>query len=164
MKYATIDDARRPTGFYESEVHGDAIPEGAVEITEEQWRQLVDAPSTVTVAGGKVTTIEHIEPTEEEATSAAVAEVEAAAMAARLQAMGTSDPLQIIEEMMAADEARKAPKPTKEQQEAIAADDARRSAVLAARTKRVKAVDTVKKADPADRKTVAAEAAADLKP
>ncbi|MDH7796422.1 MULTISPECIES: hypothetical protein [unclassified Beijerinckia] len=35
----TIDAEGRPTGFYVPEIHGNAIPSGAIEITEAQWRE-----------------------------------------------------------------------------------------------------------------------------
>jgi hypothetical protein len=35
--FATIDEAGRATGFYTLEIHGDAIPEGAIEISDETY-------------------------------------------------------------------------------------------------------------------------------
>lgn len=45
MKYfAMLDDTGFPTAFYCDEIHGDSIPVGVIEITEEQWREFVDNP------------------------------------------------------------------------------------------------------------------------
>ncbi len=35
--FATIDEAGRATGFYTPEIHGDAIPAGAIEISDETY-------------------------------------------------------------------------------------------------------------------------------
>ncbi len=37
MKYAVINEDGTPSGFYAPEIHGEAIPADAVEISEEQW-------------------------------------------------------------------------------------------------------------------------------
>ncbi len=45
MKYfAMFDDAGFPTAFYCEEIHGENIPVGVIEITDEQWMQFVDNP------------------------------------------------------------------------------------------------------------------------
>lgn len=45
MKYfAMFDDTGFPTAFYCEEIHGENIPVGVIEITDEQWMQFVDNP------------------------------------------------------------------------------------------------------------------------
>ncbi|MFK5639508.1 hypothetical protein ACI50E_16850 [Brucella sp. ZJ1_1] len=45
MKYfAMFDEAGLPTAFYCEEIHGDSIPVGVIEITEDQWLEFVDNP------------------------------------------------------------------------------------------------------------------------
>lgn len=39
MRYATVAEDGRYTGFYSKEVHGDNIPTPNVELTDEQWEQ-----------------------------------------------------------------------------------------------------------------------------
>jgi len=41
-KYAIFDDLGFPKVFYDSDIHGDKIPEGAIEITEEQWLEFIN--------------------------------------------------------------------------------------------------------------------------
>lgn len=43
MKFAVINGEGFPTGFYDRDFHGEEnIPEGAVEITDEQWQEFLD--------------------------------------------------------------------------------------------------------------------------
>ncbi len=43
MKYfAMFDDAGFPTAFYCEEIHGENIPVGVIEITDDQWLEFVD--------------------------------------------------------------------------------------------------------------------------
>ncbi len=42
MKYAIINEDGFPTAFYSAELHGDDIPDEAIEISDEQWSELVD--------------------------------------------------------------------------------------------------------------------------
>lgn len=45
MKYfAMFNVAGFPTAFYCEEIHGENIPVGVIEITDEQWMQFVDNP------------------------------------------------------------------------------------------------------------------------
>lgn len=41
MKLGVFDAEGLPLGFYDPDVHGDAIPESAIKITDEQWSELV---------------------------------------------------------------------------------------------------------------------------
>lgn len=42
QKYAQLDNDRLVTGFYADDIHGDAIPDGAVKISDETWQALLD--------------------------------------------------------------------------------------------------------------------------
>ena len=42
MYKAVFDEAGLPLGFYSTEVHGDAIPENAVDLTDEQWSEFIE--------------------------------------------------------------------------------------------------------------------------
>ncbi|MBA8843685.1 hypothetical protein FHW02_001737 [Ochrobactrum sp. RH1CCR137] len=42
--FAMFDDTGFPTAFYCEEIHGENIPVGVIEITDEQWREFVDNP------------------------------------------------------------------------------------------------------------------------
>ncbi|WP_454622784.1 hypothetical protein [Brucella anthropi] len=42
MYKAVFDVTGLPLGFYSTEVHGDAIPENAVDVTEEQWSEFIE--------------------------------------------------------------------------------------------------------------------------
>lgn len=44
MMYAVFDSEGLPAGFYTEAVHGDAIPEHAIAITEEQWLDFLRNP------------------------------------------------------------------------------------------------------------------------
>lgn len=41
QKYARFNNSGFPTAFYDSSIHGDKIPEGCVELTEGQYKELV---------------------------------------------------------------------------------------------------------------------------
>jgi hypothetical protein len=58
MKYAVFDTAGFPTAFYAPEVHGDAIPAEAVEITDAQWLELVEHQGTRKWVDGAVVAYE----------------------------------------------------------------------------------------------------------
>lgn len=48
MKYAVLDSKGRPVGFYSPEIHGEKgtaesrVPSTAIEITDEQWQELLE--------------------------------------------------------------------------------------------------------------------------
>ena len=44
MKYATYDADGVITAFYDPAIHGDAIPAGAVELTDAEWQDCIDNP------------------------------------------------------------------------------------------------------------------------
>lgn len=50
MKYASFDATGKITGFYSEDIHGQAgsafckIPVGAIQITDEEWRNCIDNP------------------------------------------------------------------------------------------------------------------------
>lgn len=52
--YATLTHDGEATGFYRSDIHGDAIPADAVEISEQQWMDLLDGGSGRIFVGGAV--------------------------------------------------------------------------------------------------------------
>jgi hypothetical protein len=55
MLFARTDEDGRPIAFYDSEIHGDAIPEDTVEITEESWREALAHPGRRRLSeGGEV--------------------------------------------------------------------------------------------------------------
>ncbi|MEV5054681.1 hypothetical protein MRBLRH13_000262 [Agrobacterium radiobacter] len=51
-----------PKGFYDPDVHGENIPSGAVEITDEQWLELVDNQGMRQFLKGRV--VEYMPPEE----------------------------------------------------------------------------------------------------
>ena len=42
MKYAIFDEKGLPKAFYDKTIHGDKIPEEAIEITDKQWSQFIN--------------------------------------------------------------------------------------------------------------------------
>jgi len=42
MKYVIFDENGFPKAFYSPDIHGDNIPEEAIEITEEQWLEFIN--------------------------------------------------------------------------------------------------------------------------
>ena len=42
MKFAIFNAGGTPSAFYSVEIHGDAIPAGAIQITEEQWLEFIN--------------------------------------------------------------------------------------------------------------------------
>ena len=42
MKYAIFDEQGFPKAFYDKAIHGDKIPEEAIEITDEQWLEFIN--------------------------------------------------------------------------------------------------------------------------
>lgn len=42
MKYAVFDENGFPKAFYDKAIHGDNIPAEAIEITDEQWQELIN--------------------------------------------------------------------------------------------------------------------------
>ncbi|MCO7736479.1 hypothetical protein NJB95_07620 [Brucella intermedia] len=67
MKYfAMFDEAGFPTAFYCEEIHGDSIPVGVIEITEDQWLEFVDNPGQRRWDNGRV--VEYTPPAVEPVT------------------------------------------------------------------------------------------------
>ncbi len=44
MIFAVFSPSGTPTAFYSADLHGDAIPEDAIEITELQWQEFINHP------------------------------------------------------------------------------------------------------------------------
>lgn len=42
MKFATFTEDGLPSGFYSSEIHGENIPESAIDITDDQWQEFIN--------------------------------------------------------------------------------------------------------------------------
>ena len=55
MKYALIDNEGRATAFYSPDIH-DTIPQGAVEITDEQWQEYLSDQGMKRFVNGQVVT------------------------------------------------------------------------------------------------------------
>lgn len=55
MKYVDLSPTGEPQGFYTPEIHGDNIPETCVEITDDQWRELLknQGERIVDISSGK---------------------------------------------------------------------------------------------------------------
>lgn len=49
--YATIDGSGRPTGFYRDDIH-DGVPDGALEISDAQWRECLENQGRRALVGG----------------------------------------------------------------------------------------------------------------
>jgi len=52
--YVDFDQSGNIAGFYERSIHGDAIPETAIPITEDEWRTYVSAPQLYKLDGGMI--------------------------------------------------------------------------------------------------------------
>lgn len=52
--YCTLDESGFVTAFYNDEMHADALPGEAVEITDEQWIELASNPGRRRLVGGEV--------------------------------------------------------------------------------------------------------------
>ncbi|MNE05795.1 hypothetical protein D3C80_983690 [compost metagenome] len=62
MKYGVFEDGF-PKGFYSDELHGDNIPAEAIEITDEQWLELINNQGMRRFVNGVVVEYSHpIEP------------------------------------------------------------------------------------------------------
>lgn len=56
-------------GFYNSELHGNKIPRDAIEITEEEWKDLLDGNASgkvIAVEDGKVVTVDAPNPSNDD--------------------------------------------------------------------------------------------------
>ncbi len=51
-KYATVDAAGRPLGFYCEDIHGEAIPKGAIKISDEVYAQWITNTQSLALKGG----------------------------------------------------------------------------------------------------------------
>jgi len=60
MIFAIFNEQGFPMGFYSHEVHGDNIPEGAVEISESEWNDLLDNPGLRKWVDGEIVVIDPI--------------------------------------------------------------------------------------------------------
>ncbi|WP_418137231.1 hypothetical protein [Agrobacterium sp. El2ro-1b] len=58
MRYATIDENGFPSGFYFADIHGDAIPKEAIEITDAQWLEFIGNPGLRKWVDGQIITVE----------------------------------------------------------------------------------------------------------
>ncbi|MGQ8632102.1 hypothetical protein ACUTJJ_11565, partial [Agrobacterium sp. DKPNP3] len=58
MIFAIFNEQGFPMGFYSDEVHGENIPEGAVEISESEWHDLLDNPGLRKWLDGEIVTVE----------------------------------------------------------------------------------------------------------
>lgn len=65
MIYATLDEKGFVTGFYNTDVNGDNIPETAVKITEEQYNKLLNNQGKKALVNGKVVSKEKLASEEE---------------------------------------------------------------------------------------------------
>lgn len=54
MIYATLDNSGFVTGFYDTSLHGDNIPDNAVEITKEQYDELLNNQGKTALVDGYV--------------------------------------------------------------------------------------------------------------
>lgn len=66
-KFAILDTDGLPLAFYAEEIHGDAIPSEAIEISDEQWREFINNSGRRKWLNGQVVEytpppIEHPEP------------------------------------------------------------------------------------------------------
>jgi len=59
-KYALLNEIGIPTAFYSSEIHGENMPDGVVEITHEQWREFLEFPMNRKMENGEV--VEYASP------------------------------------------------------------------------------------------------------
>ena len=66
MKKAVFDENGFPTAFYSSDIHGDNIPEAAIEITDEQWLEFIENPGARKWSNGQV--VEYTPPAVEPVT------------------------------------------------------------------------------------------------
>lgn len=62
MKHAVIDGDGFPTAFFDTIIHGDAIAADALEITDSQWRDLIENPGLRRLVNGNVVPYEPPEP------------------------------------------------------------------------------------------------------
>ena len=53
MKYVTVDEAGFPSSIYSDDIHSN-IPDDAIEITEHQWRDLIDNQGMRKVVNGQI--------------------------------------------------------------------------------------------------------------
>ncbi len=58
MIFAVFASSGAPTAFYSVALHGDAIPEDAIEITELQWREFIENPGLRKWVDGEVVVVE----------------------------------------------------------------------------------------------------------
>lgn len=58
MRYATFNDNGFPTGFYSSDIHGDSVPQEAIEIADEQWLEFIGNPGLRKMVDGEVVIVE----------------------------------------------------------------------------------------------------------
>lgn len=54
MKFVVVADDGQPLGFYSSEIHGGAIPEGAMAISDEQWIDLIEHSGERRIVDGQI--------------------------------------------------------------------------------------------------------------
>lgn len=54
MKHAVLDAEGTPLAFYDSAIHGAGIPPEAVEISDDQWQELLDHPGRRRLLNGEV--------------------------------------------------------------------------------------------------------------
>jgi len=61
-KFALFDENGLPISFFSTDIHGENIPVDAVEITEEQWRDLIENPGFRKWVDGEVVAVEPSQP------------------------------------------------------------------------------------------------------
>ncbi|MCW0979426.1 hypothetical protein OK142_01275 [Agrobacterium sp. BT-220-3] len=62
-KFATFNSDGFPLGFYSPEVHGDKIPESAIEISENDWLEFVANAGSRKWLDGEIAVVDHPEVT-----------------------------------------------------------------------------------------------------
>ena len=63
MVFAKFDDTGFPVGFYTEEIHGNTIPAGSIEISEAQWRELIENPGFRKWVDGEIIAVDPPQPT-----------------------------------------------------------------------------------------------------
>lgn len=62
QKFVVVDEQGLPTAFFDSSIHGNAIPKDAVKITDNQWQEFIDNQGKRKWDGKKVVSHEPVTP------------------------------------------------------------------------------------------------------